>query len=544
MHKDHIMKWPPLVILGGLASLAVSEDLWLQTVRDVTRLYLPTFKTTEKPVKDLETLLWHLAQIRREKTRSVASTENDKCISDQRLQGLCGRNGQCLPVSFLMNSFDPDLDKNKKAYSFESALTSLCPVLLFQSHFCSFVNRSETTPLSRNKHATSNLYSDSNATNEKPAVALEVVESPRLVEGRSSDVAEMKPKAVQRSGEDKILLHTTKPEPFQVWLYGVLSVSVISACSLTGLAVVPLLTRQLFDTMMNVFQGLAVGSLCGSAVFHLIPQAFALTEHDAGYLWKSLVVIFGIYFFYLSERIMKLLAGLRKEEKTKLQLNSVVADESGTLVDSHAHTLHSHSHAHPPKNGSIASVAWLIIFGDGMHNFIDGLSLGAAFNNSILGGISISVAVICEEFPHELGDFAVLLGAGMSARQAVLYNFLSALTCFLGLAVGILVGDLAEGTPAIFAFAGGMFLYISLVGMMGEINDVVERIQGFRGQLRALLLQNIGIVVGVATMFVMAKYAEVIDFEAFSLTEDDEAVLSDTLAHINRNVKGMLATGF
>lgn len=79
-------------------------------------------------------------------------------------------------------------------------------------------------------------------------------------------------------------------------------------------------------------------------------QAFALTEHDAGYLWKSLVVIFGIYFFYLSERIMKLLAGLRKEEKTKLQLNSVVADESGTLVDSHAHTLHSHSHAHPPKS--------------------------------------------------------------------------------------------------------------------------------------------------------------------------------------------------
>lgn len=56
------------------------------------------------------------------------------------------------------------------------------------------------------------------------------------------------------------------------------------------------------------------------------------------------------------------------------------------------------------SDGSIASVAWLIIFGDGMHNFIDGLSLGAAFNTSILGGISISVAVICEEFPHELGE--------------------------------------------------------------------------------------------------------------------------------------------
>jgi len=51
-------------------------------------------------------------------------------------------------------------------------------------------------------------------------------------------------------------------------------------------------------------------------------------------------------------------------------------------------------------------VAWMIIFGDGIHNFIDGLSIGAAFSESILTGISVSVAVLCEEFPHELGDFA------------------------------------------------------------------------------------------------------------------------------------------
>ena len=51
----------------------------------------------------------------------------------------------------------------------------------------------------------------------------------------------------------------------------------------------------------------------------------------------------------------------------------------------------------------IATVAWMIIFGDGLHNFIDGLAIGAAFTNSILAGISLSVAVICEELPHELG---------------------------------------------------------------------------------------------------------------------------------------------
>ena len=54
---------------------------------------------------------------------------------------------------------------------------------------------------------------------------------------------------------------------------------------------------------------------------------------------------------------------------------------------------------------------------DGVHNFIDGLSIGAAFSESILTGISISAAVLCEEFPHELGDFAVLLKSGMNMRQ-------------------------------------------------------------------------------------------------------------------------------
>jgi zinc transporter ZupT len=53
----------------------------------------------------------------------------------------------------------------------------------------------------------------------------------------------------------------------------------------------------------------------------------------------------------------------------------------------------------------IAPVAWMIIFGDALHNFIDGLSIGAAFSTNIMTGVSVSVAVLCEEFPHELGRF-------------------------------------------------------------------------------------------------------------------------------------------
>lgn len=64
---------------------------------------------------------------------------------------------------------------------------------------------------------------------------------------------------------------------------------------------------------------------------------------------------------------------------------------------------HDHSHSHLKSDNIIATVAWMIVFGDGLHNFVDGLSIGAAFQKSTLTGISICVAVFCEECPHELG---------------------------------------------------------------------------------------------------------------------------------------------
>lgn len=64
------------------------------------------------------------------------------------------------------------------------------------------------------------------------------------------------------------------------------------------------------------------------------------------------------------------------------------------------------------------------------------------------------------------GDFAVLLNAGMTMRQAVAYNFLSATTCYLGLILGIVLGEFTQNSTAIFALAAGMFLYIALVDMV------------------------------------------------------------------------------
>ncbi|KHJ97344.1 hypothetical protein OESDEN_02683 [Oesophagostomum dentatum] len=105
----------------------------------------------------------------------------------------------------------------------------------------------------------------------------------------------------------------------------------------------------------------------------------------------------------------------------------------------------------------------MIIFGDGFHNFIDGISIGASFAESLHAGLSVSLAVLAEEFPHELGDVAILVASGMTLRQALLYNLLSAITCYVGFVIGVGIGELGpDVSKYAFALAGGMFLYISL----------------------------------------------------------------------------------
>nr|XP_006822019.1 PREDICTED: zinc transporter ZIP14-like [Saccoglossus kowalevskii] len=147
----------------------------------------------------------------------------------------------------------------------------------------------------------------------------------------------------------------------------------------------------------------------------------------------------------------------------------------------------------------------MVVIGDGLHNFIDGLTIGAAFSVSILNGISICIAVICEELPHELGDFAILLNAGMSVKKALTYNFLSACMCYLGLVCGILLTQHTDAADYIFALAAGMFLYISLVDMLPEINSVEEDEENIsdRKQAKIFVIQNCGLLLGWAIMIIL-----------------------------------------
>ncbi|XP_077979107.1 metal cation symporter ZIP14-like [Glandiceps talaboti] len=379
------------------------------------------------------------------------------------------------------------------------------------------------------------------------------------------------------------------PTTAQVWGFSFLSVTIINLCSLVGVVIVPFMGKKIYQHILMFLICLAVGTLSGSALLHLLPEAHGILVLDLEYCLKNLTVIGGIYLFFLTEKMMKMYVVKRKrqaKEKVKLAEEGSENEENGGIgmvqicsfkakpghsdhrilepVETAAH-IHEAQHAKcrgdndmsdeivlvvdsngtqgipekvPNDNGGtdvlqengevapaaghkkcahtelmqegqdIATVAYMVIFGDGLHNFIDGLTIGAAFTISVISGLSICIAVICEEFPHELGDFAILLNSGMSVKKALCYNFLSACMCYLGLVCGILLGEHTEGAEWIFAVAAGMFLYISLVDMLPEINTVEENEENTQGssQAKIFIIQNAGLLLGWGCMLVLAIF--------------------------------------
>lgn len=102
------------------------------------------------------------------------------------------------------------------------------------------------------------------------------------------------------------------------------------------------------------------------------------------------------------------------------------------------------------------------IFGDGLGNFIDGMSIGASVNQNILFGVATALATWCGNIPQELGDFALLVRAGMSPFQALFYNFCSGNSVYLGCILGIIFGGNIDAARWIFSISGAATMYIGL----------------------------------------------------------------------------------
>ena len=94
------------------------------------------------------------------------------------------------------------------------------------------------------------------------------------------------------------------------------------------------------------------------------------------------------------------------------------------------------------------------------------MAIGASFSTSISLGISTTIAVICHEIPHELGNYGVLVKSGFTHFQAVMFNLLSATTCLVGFYIGVSISADPEVSTWIFSVTAGMFFYIALVDLV------------------------------------------------------------------------------
>ncbi|KAM6307449.1 zinc transporter ZIP10 isoform 2-T2 [Aegotheles albertisi] len=427
------------------------------------------------------------------------------------------------------------------------------------------------------------------------------------------------------------------------WFCGIISITVISLLSLLGVILIPIINQWCFKFLLTFLVALAVGTMSGDALLHLLPHSHGGHNHShhhgqghvhehrrshrhahghgvrtEGFLeendpvLKGLVALGGIYVLFIIEHCIRMYKHYNKQKSKQkwckkkqteespigrklsdhklnnrpdadwLQLKPLAGADDSVLSEDrlneteltdldgqlesppknflsveeennmhhshndvshaaqehdlhdseydshgedkmiarkhshhwhHKHSHHSHGHCHSGKDlkdTGIANIAWMVIMGDGIHNFSDGLAIGAAFSAGLTGGISTSIAVFCHELPHELGDFAVLLKAGMTVKQAIVYNLLSAMMAYIGMLIGTAVGQYANNiTLWIFAITAGMFLYVALVDMLPEMlhGDGDNEEHGYC-PVGQFILQNLGLLLGFAIMLVIALYED------------------------------------
>jgi len=171
----------------------------------------------------------------------------------------------------------------------------------------------------------------------------------------------------------------------------------------------------------------ATGALLGAAFLAVIPEAL---EH-APAATVTAAVLAGMLLFFVLEKL---------------------------VVWRHCHDHGCEAHRNPGV---------LIVLGDGLHNFADGILIAAAFLASVPLGISTALATLVHEIPQEAGDFAILLDSGYSRRKALLLNVLSALATPVGTALGYLWLDAArELVPSVLAVSAGSFIYIATADLI------------------------------------------------------------------------------
>ena len=191
----------------------------------------------------------------------------------------------------------------------------------------------------------------------------------------------------------------------KVWVCSLLSVGLVSVISLIGLVTLSVGPSILRKTLLYLVS-FAVGALFGDACIHLIPETF---ERVRPPLTGSLLLIGGILIFFVLEKFVR-------------WRHCHVPEED-------------HQHVHP--------VVTMNIVGNGVHNMIDGMLIGASYTASVPIGVATTIAIILHEIPQEIGNFSILVHGGLPVKRALLLNFMTAMAAFLGAVVTLVDGSLA-----------------------------------------------------------------------------------------------------
>jgi len=206
----------------------------------------------------------------------------------------------------------------------------------------------------------------------------------------------------------------------------------------------------------------AIGALLAVAFWGLIPEAFAIVKPEQ-FQALSGTILAGILGFFVLEKLLI----WRHCHYGSCEAHG----DEGQGVD-YVHT-HGHSHSHGRSDAKSAGA--LIILGDSIHNFVDGVLIAAAFLTDVQLGIVTSLAVAAHEIPQEVGDFAILLDSGYSRGKALFYNMLASLTTVLG---GVLayfsLEDLHDSLPYFLALASSSFIYIAVADLIPSLHTKTD----------------------------------------------------------------------
>lgn len=249
-------------------------------------------------------------------------------------------------------------------------------------------------------------------------------------------------------------------------MYILASVGIVSLVSLVGVVTLSF-KESLLQKSVFLFIGLATGALLGDAILHIIPESLGEAENPT---LISTVILVGFLFFFALEKFFH------------------------WHHHNHEHAPDHYAHSEDKAKEKIKPLGFMILFSDGIHNLVDGLIIGASYLVSIEVGIATTIAVVLHEIPQEISDFGILIHAGFTKTKALLVNFASALTAFVGAMIPLTFHHIHEDfVPIAVAFAAGNFIYIASSDLVPELHKTTAP--------KRSTTQFIMILIGISIMY-------------------------------------------